>query len=78
MELAYHVKLLSQAGLIDVKHWQTGDGNEVWLPKTLTWQGHEFLDAARNDTTWNKAKGQSKAKAVLSLLNYSRLRWIAF
>jgi hypothetical protein len=22
----------------------------------LTWQGHEFLDAARNDTTWRKAR----------------------
>lgn len=24
--------------------------------KRLTWEGHEFLDAARNDTTWRKAK----------------------
>ena len=23
---------------------------------SLTWQGHEFLDAARNDTIWRKAK----------------------
>jgi hypothetical protein len=22
----------------------------------LTWQGHDFLDAARNDTIWSKAK----------------------
>jgi hypothetical protein len=24
----------------------------------LTWQGHEFLDAARNDTIWRKATGK--------------------
>ncbi len=23
---------------------------------TTTWQGHEFLDLARNDTNWHKAK----------------------
>jgi Hypothetical protein (DUF2513) len=22
----------------------------------LTWRGHEFMDAARNDTVWRKAK----------------------
>jgi hypothetical protein len=22
----------------------------------LTWEGHEFLDAARNKTMWNRAK----------------------
>ncbi|MGO8839441.1 MAG: DUF2513 domain-containing protein [Limisphaerales bacterium] len=24
----------------------------------LTWAGHDFLDAARNDTIWNKAKDE--------------------
>ena len=26
------------------------------LCKGLTWQGHEFLDAARSDTVWNQVK----------------------
>jgi hypothetical protein len=26
------------------------------MPRTLTWQGHEFLDAARSDTLWQRAK----------------------
>ena len=25
-------------------------------PFSLTWQGHEFIEAARNDTFWKKAK----------------------
>jgi Hypothetical protein (DUF2513) len=26
------------------------------FPTRLTWDGHEFLDAARDDTRWQKAK----------------------
>lgn len=25
-----------------------------YIPKSLTWQGHEFLDASRNETVWKK------------------------
>jgi hypothetical protein len=28
----------------------------VWKPSRLTWEGHEFLDAARKDSLWQKAK----------------------
>lgn len=37
----------------------------------LTWSGHEFLEAARNDTIWKKAGEQIKKSGVdvtLSLL----------
>lgn len=55
-EVAYHVMLLHQAGLITAKDLCTmgADGFD-WRPKSLTWQGHEFLEAARNDTIWRKA-----------------------
>lgn len=34
----------------------------------LTWEGHEFLEAARNDTIWQKAKDVAlKATGGLSL-----------
>ena len=55
-EIVYHVMLLAEAGLIraiDVSH----GSNNIWRPVRLTWEGHEFLDAARDDTRWNKAKG---------------------
>ncbi len=51
----YHVKLLKQAGYIEAVCFGTGD-NPNWYPLSLTWQGHEFLDAARDDMRWNKAK----------------------
>ena len=64
-EIWYHIRLLSEAGLIDAElipllmsRWQ------VWKAKTITWDGHEFLDAARDDTRWNQAKGVVKDKGV--------------
>ncbi|MEW4531191.1 DUF2513 domain-containing protein [Maioricimonas sp. JC845] len=31
------------------------DSETDWRPHCLTWARHEFIDAARNDTVWNKA-----------------------
>ena len=54
-EEIYNAVLLSDAGLIE------GRFSPPTLPNTatilrLTWQGHDFLDAARDDTIWSKAK----------------------
>ncbi|MEJ0090413.1 MAG: DUF2513 domain-containing protein [Limisphaerales bacterium] len=58
-EIIYNLVLMRDAGLIDAYPLE---GNDV-LPRgfmnvRLTWAGHDFLDAARNDTVWNKAKGE--------------------
>jgi hypothetical protein len=53
--VSYHILLLNEAGLIiatDVS--SSSDLN--WIPERLTWQGHEFLEASRNLTAWNKTK----------------------
>ena len=54
-EINYYVLLAHEAGLIDAADLTTMDG-VCWKPKRLTYQGHEFLDSARSDTVWNKAK----------------------
>jgi hypothetical protein len=54
-EVSYHVKLLHEAGLLQAMDASTMHGLD-WMPKCLTWEGHEFLDAVRNDTVWNKVK----------------------
>ena len=54
-EVSYHIMLLDEAGLITA-HDLSGGSDLFWIPKRLTWQGYEFLDAARDDTRWNKAK----------------------
>lgn len=54
-QVQYHIMLLNEAGLvvaIDASSLQ--DIN--WIPQRLTWQGHEFLESARDNTIWNKAK----------------------
>lgn len=61
-EVSYHVKILSQAGLIDAKQMSNAPKDPIWIPISLTWEGHEFLDAARDDTRWNKVKSIAKEK----------------
>jgi hypothetical protein len=54
-EVTYHIMLLVEAGLIKALDASSRSG-PAFIPVRLTWQGHEFLDAARDDTRWNKAK----------------------
>lgn len=54
--LDYHVMLLHEAGLIEATNTTYLGGKTVWRIKRLTWQGHEFLEAARDQSTWNQAK----------------------
>lgn len=51
-QLFYHVELADEAGLVEASLLEP-DG---FVVKRLTYTGHEFLDAARSDTNWNKAK----------------------
>lgn len=48
----YHVRLLHDAGLIEADELVPGQ----WWPERMTWAGHEFLDAARNDEIWSEVK----------------------
>src|SRR5262245_10758332 len=62
-QITYHLKLLNEAGLIEAT--ETTTLREVgFIPKCLTWRGHEFLDAARNETIWQKAKAVIKDRGA--------------
>ncbi|WLD14661.1 DUF2513 domain-containing protein [Planctellipticum variicoloris] len=63
VEVSYHVKLLHEAGLLHGINLSSSSGF-CWAPKSLTWAGHEFLDAARNDTVWNRAMTILREKAA--------------
>lgn len=56
-QISHHIELMAQADLITAHDFSTMNSYE-WCPTNLTWQGHEFLDTARNETIWNKAKGR--------------------
>jgi hypothetical protein len=54
-EIFYHLKVMHDAGLIEAGDWSSEDAPH-WVASSLTSAGHDFLDAARNDTIWAKAK----------------------
>ncbi|MCK4340490.1 MAG: DUF2513 domain-containing protein [Phycisphaerae bacterium] len=56
-QIGYHVHLMGQAGLLkvaDVTH--LGSASPEAIPVRMTWAGHDFLDAARSETIWSRAK----------------------
>jgi hypothetical protein len=66
-QIGYHCYLLGDAGLADVSNIETmHDAGPMARVTRLTWAGHEFLDAAKDDTTWERAK-QRLASAGKSL-----------
>jgi hypothetical protein len=62
-QISYHVKLLAEANLIEASD-VSGYGSFNWLPTSLTWSGHEFLDATRNESVWHKLKAQLKDRGM--------------
>lgn len=54
-EITYHIMLLHEAGLIIASDVSTM-GHIDFIPVRLTWAGHEFLDAARDNERWGKTK----------------------
>jgi hypothetical protein len=74
-EVGYHLNLLLQAGYIEGHDVTTHghDGPQV-LPSRMTWEGHDFLDAIRDDGVWKKVQekllavgGQSTLEVVKEL-----------
>ena len=55
-EVKYHFILMDQAGLLRCEREVSSSTSDRVIrvyPFSLTWQGHEFIEAARNDTFWN-------------------------
>lgn len=53
----YHLQLLHDAGLIEASEVMPGQ----WWPERMTWAGHEFLDAARNEDLWSETRRRVEA-----------------
>jgi hypothetical protein len=69
-QIGYHNYLIGDAGLAKTADVTTrGSSGPMALVIHLTWAGHEFLDAARDDTVWSKTKARLGAagKAVLGV-----------
>jgi hypothetical protein len=56
-QVGYHCWLLNDAGLAEaVEIERRGADSPYAVIRKLTWAGHEFLDAAKDDSTWERAK----------------------
>jgi len=53
--IAYHVALLVEAGLL-INFFNNGKMVPVAVAAHMTWAGHDFLDACRDEGRWQKAK----------------------
>ena len=63
-EIGYHIKIMQEAGLLDAgDRTHLGADAMLWHSVSLTWEGHEFLDAARENSRWNAAKKKVMDKA---------------
>jgi len=57
-QVGYHAYLLVDAGLAKGSDATTiSSGTPEYHIHKLTWAGHEFCDAVRDDTRWKKAMG---------------------
>lgn len=61
--LWHNVWLAKDFGLIEAIDISTFDG-EMYFPTKITWEGHDFLDAARSVAVVNEAKEIAKKKGL--------------
>lgn len=61
----YHIRLLSQAGLIESNcTGGIGDEQDWCVAMALTWQGHEFLAMVRQASIWNRVRETARRKGI--------------
>jgi hypothetical protein len=64
-QLVYHSALIIEAGLAHGEVIIGTDGEPAaTVTIRLTWDGHDFLDAARNDNTWKKVMDIAKSHSM--------------
>src|SRR5262245_43464068 len=62
-QIAYHLKLLKEAGLIDAIDVSSTTGIG-FIPISITWRGHDFLESTRNEGVWQKVKAEIKDRGM--------------
>jgi hypothetical protein len=67
LAIQYHLLIMAQADLIDCEKMRSSSTPERIIrvmPFGLTWKGHEYLDAVRDKTVWNKVKAIAGEKSA--------------
>jgi len=65
-QINHHVWLLADGGFITAIDLSSSDGPE-FRPRCLTWQGHEFLGAIRDQEIWHQTLTVAKRGGTESL-----------
>jgi len=56
-QIGYHVYLMMEAGLVEAADVTTmGSESPEAVVTSVTWDGHEFLEASRDEGLWENAK----------------------
>ncbi|NQU21047.1 MAG: DUF2513 domain-containing protein [Candidatus Nealsonbacteria bacterium] len=56
-QIGYHIYIMKEGGLVNGTDVTTMDDNgPTAVATSMTWTGHEFLDAARESERWKEAK----------------------
>ena len=57
-QIDYHFDLLQEIGFIEGTYYIGGKSKDYLGNFRMTWAGHDFLDAVRNDSVWARVKGK--------------------
>lgn len=66
-EVNYHQEILEEAGFIKAQILKDMGGGCTIFAERLTYSGHEFLDASRDNHRWEKAKKAMQATGGFAL-----------
>ena len=65
-QIGHHAWLLADGGLVEgVDATGLGVRTRRFMPRALTYEGHEFLDAARNQDRWEQVKQKAAAAGTV-------------
>jgi DNA-binding transcriptional ArsR family regulator len=64
--IGHHLEMMIDAGLIHVLDDRMSNGHEIYFQR-ISWQGHEFLAAIRDQEVWKQTKAAAKTGGVEAL-----------
>lgn len=59
-----HVRLMSDAGLIDARIHALFGGRSLFAIDRVTWNGYDYLDAVRPESIWLQVKRTARDKSI--------------
>ncbi|MGG4552565.1 DUF2513 domain-containing protein [Paenibacillus humicus] len=63
----YTVEKLDEAGYLNVQFMRVLGGEDPFFIKSITWDGHQFLDNIRDDGIWKETKKVTSKVASVSV-----------